>query len=292
MKKLILLIVIMGLGLLASGATYIPYYINGESIDSVLIIRYNVSSPAWDTTKITTSLGWDSLSVDTTKNYKTFYQFYYEDDTIPSMVCAETWFFSKYSSEGAGTYTHYVKVMDSSATTDSTLEGIKVKYYNSAGSYRGEGTSGSNGVFSIGVDSGSYVFKVYNAQYAQTDSMVDTVTTNSDTTIIYLYDNSAANHCTVYGYITNPEGDSLNLAYVKFEPPSLNNSADSSIVLKGKSICAWTNSNGYFSQSLLYSSKYNDQEYKVTVGHHDYTDQITSIVVPDSTTYKLHFGLE
>ena len=195
------------------------------------------------------------------------------------------------SASGSGAYTHYTLVKDSGATPDSTLTGITVYCYNSVGSFLGEQRTKSGGVNSWSKDSGGYIFKVADARYAQADSVVDTVTTNGDTTEIYLYDNADANICRVYGYIINGSGDFVYGATVNFSLPASvkMNTCDSSIIVKNY-VMTTTNTNGYFYTDLIRSSCLDDKKYKVEVYYNDilYTKGIY-LTVPDSTTYKLNF---
>ena len=213
--------------------------------------------------------------------------------TMKAMATNNPGLFYGPTATGSGIYTHYIKVIDTSdnTTPDSVLAYILLSVDNASGSNVGSGKSDALGYETFSLDSGSYTFKFFHPEY-QADEVTDTVTASGDTTVIRAYDTHTTNTCRVWGYIINPSGDSLNLAYVRFEVPTVNRASDSAIILSGQIVEARTNTNGYFSKDLIVSSLLNDQEYKVTIGCYGYSDKITSITVPDSTTYKLHFGLE
>lgn len=319
MKKLLFFLIILLAGTAMSA--YYPYYFTGNELSSVVIIKYCITTPAWDTTTVNSFPVTDSFAIDSTQDYSVFYHYYYTGDTLPSLVSqfsikgtasttsdtlaiaravtrdivdtasVRTDVFYGPSALTGNTYTHYVKIIDTSATPDSTLAYIYFSIENMAGSNVGGNSTNGLGCRQITLDSGSYVFKMFHPLYTAAN-VTDTITTNGDTTVIRAYDTHAMNTCRVWGYIIGPSGDSINRALVEFTIPPGVDTVDDGSVLLGRTIRTMSgknNVNGYFEVDLIRSSQLGDKEYAVKITSPQYGRQETTFLVPDSASAKLRF---
>lgn len=172
---------------------------------------------------------------------------------------------------GSGTYTHVVKVRDTSSATDSTLATVLVSAFNSSGSMVGQAKTNSAGLITFALDSGAYSFRLFAPGYTA-PIKYDTVTTDGDTTNLDGYDNNTPSVAPLYGYLYDISGQPIYGAVIQAvrmgTAQATDTSGASTITYPNMPIySAPTDTTGYFAMNLVRTSQYDD----TTQGFYDVT---------------------
>ena len=176
---------------------------------------------------------------------------------------------------------------------DVTVQGVQVTLTNTSTQTQVGIPQGSNasGITNWDLSAGTYrVVSILQGYIFDPDTIVITAL---DTIFMDGYNQtptppSAANVCTVEGYVTGANGLGLINAKVTITAPANveYSRCDSTLVLQ-RSQYDYTDSNGYFSIPVIWSSCLDDKKHIITVEHKKYADKEHPLLVPDQVTYQV-----
>lgn len=192
------------------------------------------------------------------------------------------------TANGSGAYTITITVQDSSATPDSTLEGIKVTVCNAGGTSVAFPVSNGAGVAVCYLDGGTYTLKSYNVGYSFDSAVI--VVSGNDGVTFKGRSSLRTNKAYVWGYLKNIDGTPVQLGSLYMTmPENAKNSCDSSIIIQ-RTVSCRTDATGYFvfPNPVTWSSCFNNTAYdlQIVVPGAIQTRKL-KITVPDATTYQV-----
>lgn len=188
-----------------------------------------------------------------------------EDVLIPGIYRGVTAFRRSYA---VGLY-----AIDSSGT-DEAIQGAKITLTSLGGVFVDGNITASNGEYTFSLDSGSYIVSVVKSPGYTFPLDTVLVTADNDSVPLFGYNIgtdtvSLPNFASVYGYLYSVKGEKLEGAIVTAKRTTKLNSTDttSGIIFSKEDIWTPTDSNGYFSLTLMRTTAFDD----TTKGFYDIT---------------------
>jgi len=258
-------------------------YVDGDYIDVWIEYKYSAS----DTLAMVPYFSYNSAAASTLDSVTVAGAVYDVASGNPSLFLGGT---------GSGAYSVTVVTYDS--TISQAIPGVKVVVWDVAQSATQAGPvkTGIGGDTTFNLDAGNYVYIAKSPGY--TFPTYDTVSVSGSQTDTIFGDQfdpgspAGASFCRVYGWISELRDTTTNLVgnvRICFESKSaVRNACDSTWPIF-YSVCTRTDSSGYFSQDLLYSSCLLDRDsdtttYKIYIEGQDIKKTIT---VPDASSYRV-----